>query len=37
MTQGFQGNVQEGQILMIIKLERYREIRELLIENGTTG
>ena len=28
---------QEGQRLMIIKLERYNKIRELLIENGTTG
>src|SRR5882724_11237865 len=31
-----QGDVQEGQGLMIIKLERYNEIRELLIENRTT-
>ena len=26
-----------GQRLMIMKLERYNEIGELLIENGTTG
>ena len=32
-----QCNVQEGQRLMIIYLERYNEIRELLIENRTTG
>jgi len=36
-VQGPQGNIQEGQRLMIIKLERYKEIRELLIENRTTG
>jgi len=28
---------QEGQRLMIIKLERYNKIRELLIEIGTTA
>jgi len=26
-----------GQRLMIITLEKYNEVRELLIENGTTG
>ena len=36
-VQGPQGNVQEGQRLMIIELERYNEIGELLIENRTTG
>ena len=35
-VQGPQGNVQEGQRL-IIKLERYNEIGEILIENRTTG
>jgi len=32
-AQNPQGNVQEGQRLMIIELERYNEIRELLIDN----
>src|SRR5882724_6736182 len=32
-----QDDVQEGQRLMIIELERYNEIRELLIKNRTTG
>ena len=32
-----QGDVQEGERLMIIKLGRYKEIGELLIENRTTG
>src|SRR5882724_4134132 len=32
-----QANAQEGQRLMIIKLGRYNEIGELLIENRTTG
>ena len=36
-VQSPQGDVQEGQRLMIIELERYNEIRELLIENRTTG
>ena len=32
-----QGDVQEGKRLMIIELERYNEIGELLIGNRTTG
>jgi len=36
-AQSPQGNVQEGKRLMIIKLERYKETRELLIENRVTG
>ena len=36
-VQGPQGNIQEGQRLMIIKLERYNEIGELLIAIGITG
>ena len=36
-VQGPQGNIQEGQRLMIIKLVRYNEIGELLIEIRTTG
>src|SRR5882724_3157720 len=36
-VQGPQGNVQEGKRLMIIELERYNEIGELLIEIGITG
>ena len=36
-AQSPQGTVQEGQRLIIIKLERYKEIGELLIENRTTG
>jgi len=36
-VQSPQGNIQEGQRLMIIKLERYNEIGELLIGIGTTG
>ena len=36
-AQNPQDNVQEGQRLMIIELERYNEIRELLIEDRTTG
>ena len=32
-----QDDVQEGETLMIIELERYNEIRELLIENRTAG
>ena len=36
-VQSPQGNVQEGQRLMIIKLRKYNQVRELLIENGTTG
>ena len=36
-AQGPQGNIQEGKRLMIIELERYNEIGELLIENRTTG
>src|SRR5882724_866993 len=32
-----QDDIQEGQRLMIIELERYNEIGELLIENSTTG
>src|SRR5882724_7674734 len=32
-----QGDISEGQRLMIIKLERYNKIRELLICIGTTG
>jgi len=32
-----QDNVQEGQRLMIIELERYNKIGELVIENRTTG
>ena len=35
--QGPQGNVQEGKRLMIIELERYKKIGELLIEIGITG
>jgi len=31
------GNVQEGQILMIIELARYNKIRKTLIENSTRG
>jgi len=36
-AQGSQGNVQEGQRLMIIKLRKYNEVGELLIEMVTTG
>ena len=36
-AQGPQGDIQEGKRLMIIKLERYNKIRELLIEIGITG
>jgi len=36
-AQSPQGNIQEGKRLIIIKLERYNEIGELLIENRTTG
>jgi len=36
-VQSPQDNVQKGQRLTIIELERYNEIRELLIENRTTG
>ena len=36
-AQGPQGNIQEGQRLMIIELVQYNKIRDLLIENGTTG
>ena len=36
-AQSLQGDIQEGQRLMIIELERYKEIRELLIEIGITG
>jgi len=36
-AQGPPGDVQEGQILIIIKLERYNEIGELLVENRATG
>ena len=36
-VQSPQGDVQEGQRLMIIELERYNEIRELLTEIGITG
>ena len=36
-VEGPQGDIQEGQRLMIIKLERYNEIRELFIENRATG
>ena len=36
-AQSPQGTVQEGQRLIIIKLERYKEIGELLIENRVTG
>ena len=32
-----QGDIQEGQRLMIIELERYNEIGEPLIESGITG
>ena len=35
--QGPQGDVQEGKRLMIIKLVKYNEIRELLIETAATG
>jgi len=36
-AQSPQGDFQEGQRLMIIKLVIYNEIRELLIGNRTTG
>ena len=36
-AQGPQGDMQEGQRLMIIKLARYNEIGGLLIETGATG
>ena len=36
-VQGPQGDIQEGKRLMIIKLERYNEIRALLIQTGITG
>jgi len=36
-AQNPQDEVKEGQSLMIIKLGKYKEIRELLIENRTTG
>jgi len=36
-VQGPQGDVQEWQRLMIIELERYNKIGELLIENRITG
>jgi len=36
-AQGPQGDVQEGQRLMIIKLRKYKAVGELLIEIGTTG
>jgi len=36
-AQSPQGDVQEGQRLMIIELKRYNEIRALLIEIRTTG
>ena len=36
-VQGPQGNVQEGKRLMINELRKYNEVRELLIEIGTTG
>jgi len=35
-AQGPQGDIQDGKRLMIIKLERYNEIGELIIENRTT-
>ena len=35
--QGPQGDIQEEQRFMIIELETYNEIGELLIGNGTTG
>jgi len=35
-AQSPQGDVQEGRRLIIIELERYNEIGELLIENRTT-
>ena len=36
-VQGPQGDVQEGQRLMLIKLKRYNKIRELLIQMAVTG
>ena len=36
-VQSPQGDIQEGKRLMIIELERYNKIRELLIENRATG
>ena len=36
-AQSPQGDVQEGQRLMIIELERYNEVGELHIENRATG
>ena len=36
-VQGPQDDIQEGQRLMIIELERYNEIGELLIKIRTTG
>ena len=36
-AQSPQGDVQEGKRLVIIKLEGYNEIGELLIQNRTTG
>jgi len=36
-VQSPQGNIQEGQRFITMELERYNEIRELLIENRTTG
>ena len=35
--EGPQGDIQEGQRLMMIKLSKYNEVGELLIEIGTTG
>ena len=36
-VEGPQGDIQEGQRLMMIKLSKYNEVGELLIEIGTTG
>ena len=35
--QGPQGDIQEGQRLMIIELRKHNKVGELLIEIGTTG
>jgi len=36
-VQSLWGNIQEGQRLMTIKLEKYSEVGELLIGDDTTG